>query len=317
MSGAGLVRSSRQIVLPLDRDAEEIGELYRKSNTAIIESVCCRLECGHRLTKKKIELGYGNFLPWVKANADVLGFDVRAAQFLMRGAAKYEAGFVCDENEALAISKEMWGHPGPVRGTAGTGEFERYTPAEYIEAARTVLGGIDLDPASCELAQRTVKAERYFTFHNDGLAHPWHSRRLWLNPPYHRKLCPLFVDKLIAEYATGNVTAAIMLTNNCTDTTWFLRAVRASSAIAFTTDRINFLREDGETLLDPTQGQTFFYFGDDVARFAEVFQDFCYLVELYRPPLQRIEKLLDQLSADELQHLIARAEQRLDTEQAP
>jgi hypothetical protein len=312
MSGGHLVRYAPQIVLPFDRDAEEIGELYRKSNAAIIESVRGRLECGHRLTKKKNELGYGNFLPWLRANADVLGFDVRSAQFLMRGAAKYEAGFVCDENQALAISKEIWGHP--VRGTEGTGEFERYTPAYYIEAVRKVFGGkIDLDPASCELAQRTVKAERYFTFLNDGLAHPWHACYLYLNPPYHRELGPLFVDKLIAEYAAGHVTAAIMLTNNSTDATWFLRAVKASSAIAFTTDRINFLCEDGKTTVDPTQGQTFFYFGDDVARFAEVFQDFCYLVVLYRPPLQRIEKLLDQLSADELQQLIARAKQRLQT----
>ncbi len=28
---------------------------------------------------------------------------------------------------------------GTVRGTEGTGEFERYTPAQYIEAARVVL----------------------------------------------------------------------------------------------------------------------------------------------------------------------------------
>src|SRR5258705_279177 len=39
------------------------------------------------------------------------------------------------------------------RGTEGTGENEWFTPAQYIERARTVLGAIDLDPASNPIAQ--------------------------------------------------------------------------------------------------------------------------------------------------------------------
>jgi hypothetical protein len=44
-----------------------------------------------------------------------------------------------------------------------TGEFEWYTPAEFVEAARAVLGEFDLDPASSERAQQTVKARRYYS----------------------------------------------------------------------------------------------------------------------------------------------------------
>jgi phage N-6-adenine-methyltransferase len=146
---------------------------------------------------------------------------------------------------------------GTVRGTEGTGEFERYTPAQYLEAARLVLGAIDLDPATSEEAQRVVRAEAYFTEADDGLQRDWDGR-VWLNPPYHRELAPKFIDKLIAEIAAGRVSAAIMLTNNCTDTEWFLRAARKADAICFTNGRINFTRPNGGEPVLPTQGQAFF-----------------------------------------------------------
>ena len=39
---------------------------------------------------------------------------------------------------------------------------EWYTPAQYIEAARLVMGSIDLDPASSALANETVKATEWW-----------------------------------------------------------------------------------------------------------------------------------------------------------
>jgi hypothetical protein len=158
---------------------------------------------------------------------------------------------------------------GTVRGTEGTGEFERYTPARYIELVRKVLGAIDLDPATSEQAQKTVQATSFFVEAQNGLEREWNGR-VFLNPPYHRELAPKFINKLVAEHAAGRVTAAIVLTNNSSDTDWFDAAERASTGICFTHGRIRFTVPNGDEVL-PTQGQTFFYLGDDVQRFEDVF----------------------------------------------
>jgi DNA N-6-adenine-methyltransferase (Dam) len=161
------------------------------------------------------------------------------------------------------------GGTGTVRGTEGTGEFERYTPPEYIEAARKVLGEIDLDPASCKFAQKWIRAKQFFTAEDDGLSHAWHGN-VWLNPPYHRALLSAFINKLVAEVDVGHVTSAIVLSNNCTDTDWFLTAASACTGVCFTQGRIHFLLSDGKQMGPPTQGQVFFYW-KNVNRFEEVF----------------------------------------------
>jgi hypothetical protein len=91
-----------------------------------------------------------------------------------------------------------------IRGTFNTGEREWYTPAEWVERARDVLGRFDVDPASNPQAQETVKATRFYTKDDDGLAQPWHSS-VWLNPAYAQPLIAQFVDKLVAEVEVGNV----------------------------------------------------------------------------------------------------------------
>ena len=59
---------------------------------------------------------------------------------------------------------------------------EHYTPAGIVDLARSLMGGIDLDPASCAKANEIIKAARYFTEEMDGLAQDWRGS-IWLNPP--------------------------------------------------------------------------------------------------------------------------------------
>lgn len=65
-----------------------------------------------------------------------------------------------------------------------SGTDEHYTPAEIIEAARSTMGEIELDPASCEMANlRLVKAARYFSEPQNGFTKTWRSPAVFLNPP--------------------------------------------------------------------------------------------------------------------------------------
>ncbi len=154
--------------------------------------------------------------------------------------------------------------------TKFTGDQESYTPSLYIEAARCVMGSIDCDPASNNIAQQVVKAKAYYTLETDGLKQTWDGN-IFLNPPYSHPEIAHFIDKLIAELKKGQ--QAILLTNDNTDTLWFQQAAIKSSVICFLRGRINFLKADG-TKSSPTNGQTFFYFGDNDKRFVEYFKEF-------------------------------------------
>lgn len=59
---------------------------------------------------------------------------------------------------------------------------ERFTPPYLVEAARRVLGGIDLDPASCAKANTVIKADQYFTRDDNALTQNWRGK-VFLNPP--------------------------------------------------------------------------------------------------------------------------------------
>lgn len=167
----------------------------------------------------------------------------------------------------------------PVSYHVSDDSYEWYTPIEYIEAARNVMGSIDLDPATSEQAQAAIMAGNYFTRDNDGLSHQWFGN-VWLNPPYNMPLIEQFIDKTIGEYKSGLVNSAIVLTNNSTDTGWFHKL--AQYPFCLTRGRIQFW--NGEDKLATRQGQAIFYLGDDIDKFVTEFSRFGLVVGRYDNP---------------------------------
>ena len=168
-------------------------------------------------------------------------------------------------NEAYKAIKAGNTHVGK-----NSGENEWYTPEKFIEAARSVMGSIDIDPASSELANKTVKATVFFSKDDCGLNRDWIGN-VWMNPPYAQPLMNDFAAKLVEQLP--NINAAIVLVNNATETKWFQSMSQESAAICFPETRIKFVDVNGN-LGAPLQGQAILYFGDDTQAFSNVFSKF-------------------------------------------
>lgn len=151
-----------------------------------------------------------------------------------------------------------------------SGNNEWYTPSKFIEAARAVMGSIDTDPATSEIANRTVKATNIFTAEDDGRTQTW-AGNVWMNPPYAQPLMGDFAEAVSAKYEAGEINQACILVNNGTETQWFQRMLSASSAVCFPKSRIKFLDPEGNASGAPLQGQAIVYMGDNIEEFKEAF----------------------------------------------
>ena len=148
-----------------------------------------------------------------------------------------------------------------------SGQNEWYTPSYIIEKARYVMGGIELDPASSEIANATVKAQEYFTIVDNGLEQDWWGK-VWLNPPYSQPDITNFAKAVI----TKSYDQIMILVNNATETNWFQMMAAHANIICLVNKRVKFLDETGAATGAPLQGQAILYKGPNIDRFLNAFK---------------------------------------------
>lgn len=196
-----------------------------------------------------------------KHRSDTLVMDERCEDWLSH----YETEEIIEEQPSCSIPQ--------VHVAQNSGENEWYTPPEFIEAARAVMGGIDCDPASSEIANKAVKAEKFFTAAQDGRDKDW-GPRVWMNPPYAQPLIAEFSDGMASRFESGQVKEACVLVNNATETGWFQRMMSVAAAVAFIKSRVRFLDPEGNRSGAPLQGQCVLYFGENRENFYNEFSRF-------------------------------------------
>lgn len=175
-----------------------------------------------------------------------------------------------------------------------SGNVEWYTPPAVIEAARRCMGSIDLDPASCEVANETVKAKRYFTVADNGLAQQWHGN-VWLNHPFGKEEQPCqtpckketckkrghciseykpgnadWINKLVGEYHSMRTYRACCITFACTSEAWFQPLFDFPQC--YLSPRTNYLGPDGLPVSGVTKGSVVTYLGNDEIAFYQAFR---------------------------------------------
>ena len=152
-----------------------------------------------------------------------------------------------------------------------SGNFEYYTPIELVNAAREVMGSIDLDPASSETANKLIKATKFYN--EDGLNKPWFGN-IWMNHPFSRSNNQIWIEHLITVYETGilNSKQACCITYAATSERWFRPLLNYPQC--FIHGRTNYYLPDGTKKKGVTKGSVITYLGSNVERFKEVFSKF-------------------------------------------
>ena len=158
-----------------------------------------------------------------------------------------------------------------------SGDTEYFTPLAIVNAARWVMGSIDLDPASSAAANQRVKAGFFFDEATNGLTQQWHGN-VWLNHPFSRKGNRLWIEKLLEEFDEGRVEQACVITFAATSEKWFQPL--ADFPQCYLSPRTNFYLPDGKLKRGVSKGSVVSYLSplagalEAAMRFADGFRTF-------------------------------------------
>ena len=147
---------------------------------------------------------------------------------------------------------------------------EYYTPAYIIERVRSVLGEIDLDPASSVIANRTVKAKRFFSEEDNGLSKEW-TGKVWMNHPFNKAENKTWITKLCYHYAVKDITEGCCITYASTSEAWFQPLLYFPQC--FISKRVNYVLPSGDVKKGATKGSVVTYLGKNLLGFYEQFND--------------------------------------------
>ncbi|WJZ69968.1 DNA N-6-adenine-methyltransferase [Vibrio phage PVP-XSN] len=185
-----------------------------------------------------------------------------------------------------------------------SGNFEWYTPPKIMDLVRELLGGIELDPASNDIANKLVKADRIFTKEDNGLERDWKAETLWLNHPFSKgeKACKKYksearkgqycckkdacknrgyhidhdlpgnndwIKKLVGEFNKGNFKRGCNITFANTSENWFRPLYEFPQVFLY--DRVNFVDINGNIVKGVTKGCVITCFGMNTQEIDKVF----------------------------------------------
>jgi hypothetical protein len=150
-----------------------------------------------------------------------------------------------------------------------SGDFEYYTPIEIVNAARSVMGGIDLDPASSIIANQQIKALEFYTKEQNGLDKLWFGK-VWMNHPFSRKNNPVWINKLVDSFNDGSVTQACCITYASTSEGWLRPLMKYPQCFIY--GRTHYRLPDGTIKRGVTKGSVVTYLGPNISAFREVFR---------------------------------------------